>query len=87
MDTTSVQNIWQKSKLLVKAAIIGIIILVLQIPIYYVTELVKEREARQKEAIAEVGSKWAVRQYVIGTVLVVTYWEAVMANGQVQNKI
>jgi inner membrane protein len=87
MDTTVVQNVWQKSKLLVKAVIIGIIILVLQIPNYYVTELVKEREARQKEATAEVSSKWAGRQNVIGPVLVLPYWEAVVANGLALNKI
>ena len=86
MDTTVVQNVWQKSKLLVKGAIIGIIILVLQIPSYYVTELVKEREARQKEAIAEVGSKWAGRQNIIGPVLVVPYWETIMNSGVAQNK-
>lgn len=72
---TVVQNVWSKSKLLVKSGIIGFIILILQIPAFYVTDLIAEREKRQKEAIAEVSSKWAGRQNIIGPVVVLPFWQ------------
>jgi inner membrane protein len=68
---------WSKSKLLVKGLIIGMMVLLLMIPAYYVQQLVKEREGRQKEAIAEVSNKWAGRQVLTGPVLVVPYYNAV----------
>ena len=80
------QNIWTKSKLLIKSVIIGLIILVLQIPTYYVKNLIEERETRQKEAIAEVSSKWAGKQNIMGPVLVVPYWETISDTGVVKNK-
>jgi inner membrane protein len=61
--------------LLIKSGIIGVLLLVLQIPTHLIKELVEEREARQKDAIAEVSSKWAGRQNVTGPVMVVPYWE------------
>jgi inner membrane protein len=75
METTIAQTVWTKSKLLIKAGIIAAIILLLQIPTYYVQNLIEEREARQKEATAEVSSKWAGRQNIIGPVMVVPYWQ------------
>ncbi|MBO9683724.1 MAG: cell envelope integrity protein CreD [Flavisolibacter sp.] len=72
---TVVQNVWTKTKVLVKALIIGGIVLILQIPTFYVTDLIKEREQRQKEAIVEVSSKWAGRQNIAGPVLVIPYRE------------
>ncbi len=69
------QNLWSKTKVLVKAVIIGIIVLILQIPTWSITELIREREGRQKEAIAEVSSKWAGRQNITGPILVLPYWE------------
>ncbi len=60
METTStISNVWQKSKLLVKGLIIGVLVLLLLIPSLFVQNLIKEREGRQKEAVAEVSSKWA----------------------------
>lgn len=72
---TVVQNVWTKTKVLVKALIIGGIVLILQIPTFFVQDLIKEREQRQKEAIAEVSSKWARKQNIAGPVLVLPYWE------------
>ena len=86
METTLTQNIWTKSKLLIKAGTIGAVILLLQIPAYYVQNLIEEREARQKEAVAEVSGKWAGRQNLIGPVLVVPYWETTNAAGISPNK-
>lgn len=72
---TVVQNVWSKTKILVKALIIGGIVLVLQIPTFYVQDLIKEREDRQKEAIAEVSSKWGRRQTITGPILVLPFRE------------
>jgi inner membrane protein len=72
---TVVQTIWTKSKLLVKALIIVFIVLILQLPTFYIRDLIEERESRQKEAIAEVSSKWAGKQNVTGPVLVLPYWQ------------
>src|SRR4051812_22393525 len=73
---TVVQNVWTKTKVLIKALIIGGIVLILQIPTLYVKDLINEREERQQEAITEVSSKWAGKQTIAGPVLVLPYWEA-----------
>ena len=85
METVA-QSVWTKSKLLIKSGIIGLIILILQIPTYYVKDLIEERESRQKEAIAEISSKWAGRQNIIAPVLVVPYWQTVSATDTQRNR-
>lgn len=72
METVAT-GIWPKAKLLVKGLIIGALVLLLLIPAYFVQDLIKEREARQKEAYSEVSSKWAGRQNITGPVLVLPY--------------
>src|SRR6266496_1025089 len=74
METVSM-NVWQKSKLLIKGLLIGGLVLLLLIPAYFVENLIKERETRQKEAFTEVSSKWAGRQTITGPVLVLPYHE------------
>ena len=71
-----IQNFWTKSKLLIKALIIAFIVLILQIPTFYVKELIQEREERQRQAIAEVSSRWAGSQTVTGPVIVIPFWKA-----------
>jgi inner membrane protein len=71
-----IQTVWTKARILIKALIIGAIVLILQIPTFYVQDLVKEREERQKEATAEVSSKWATRQTITGPILVLPYLQA-----------
>src|SRR5580765_3590125 len=68
---TLVSTIWQKSKLIIKVLIIGAMTLLLLIPAYFVENLIKEREQRQKEAFTEVSSKWANRQNISGPLLVI----------------
>lgn len=72
---TIVQNVWTKSKLLIKGLLIGLLVLLLQIPAFYVKDLIEERESRQQEAITEVSSKWAAAQTITGPVVVLPYWE------------
>jgi inner membrane protein len=66
-------TLWDKGKLFIKSIIIFILALALWIPTYFITGLVKEREARQKEAIADISSKWAGRQAVTAPILMVPY--------------
>jgi inner membrane protein len=70
---TIVQKVWDKSKILIKALIIGVLALLLMIPTLFVQNLVQEREQRQKEAITEVSSKWSGKQNISGPVLVLPY--------------
>jgi inner membrane protein len=74
---TVLTNVWQKSKLLIKSLMIGALVLLLLIPAYFVENLIKEREERQKEAVSEVSSKWADRQNITGPVLVIPYEEKI----------
>lgn len=70
---TTTENIWQKSKLLVKGVMILVLVLVLLVPTAFIANLIEEREARQQEAVQEVSSKWAGRQNLAGPVLVLPY--------------
>lgn len=65
----------QKSKIFFKALLIGGLVLVLMTPAYFVQNLIREREERQKEAFDEVSSKWAGAQNFTGPVLVLPYTE------------
>ncbi len=83
METVAT-NVWQKSKLLIKALLIGGLVLLLLIPAYFVQNVISEREARQKEAFTEISSKWADRQDITGPVLVLPYTESATSDkGQV----
>ena len=78
METTvekTISTLWQKSKLIVKGGIIGLLALLLMIPMMYVKDLVFERQERQKEAISEISSKWAGRQNITGPVVGVPFWQ------------
>src|SRR5687767_15711078 len=71
-------EVWSKSKVVVKGVFIAILVILLLIPTMFVTNLIEEREARQKEAIAEVSSKWAGRQNISGPVVVLPYWTNIL---------
>ncbi|MEX0636774.1 MAG: cell envelope integrity protein CreD, partial [Ferruginibacter sp.] len=66
----------QSNKILIKGLITGGLILLLLIPTIFITELVKEREERQKEIVKEVSSKWAAAQTLTGPFLVVPYTDS-----------
>ncbi len=77
---TVITSVWQKSKVLIKGMLIGGLVLALLIPSFFVQELIKEREQRQKEAFAEVSGKWAGQQTLTGPVLVLPYREIVQGS-------
>lgn len=70
-----ITQVWDKGKLFLKAVFIFVMALALWIPAYFVMELVKERQGRQKEAIADISSKWAGQQTVIAPILMIPYTE------------
>ncbi len=63
----------QSNKILIKGIITGALILIMLIPTVFIYNLVEEREARQKEVVAEVSSKWATAQTLSAPFLVVPY--------------
>jgi len=79
MESTEAINqlssLWNRGKLFLKAIIIFVMALALWIPTSFVMQLVKEREGRQKEAIADISNKWAGRQTISGPILMIPYNE------------
>ncbi len=67
---------WNRNKIIFKTFLIGFMVLVLLVPTFFIQNLVTERQNRQKEASAEVSSKWAGEQTIAGPVIVIPYSEA-----------
>ncbi len=63
----------QSNKILIKGVFTGALILLMLIPTAFIYNLVEEREARQKEVVKEVSSKWATAQTLSAPFLVVPY--------------
>ena len=63
----------QPNKVLIKGLITGALILIMLIPTLFIYNLIEEREARQKEVVKEVNSKWATAQTLSAPFLVVPY--------------
>ncbi len=61
------------NKILIKGLVTGALILLMLIPTIFISNLVEEREARQKEVVKEVSSKWATAQTLSAPFLVVPY--------------
>ena len=72
-DQSQLQS--QSNKLLIKGLITGGLILLMLIPTIFINNLITEREARQKEVVKEVSSKWASAQTLSGPYLVLPYTE------------
>lgn len=83
---TTTESIWQGSKMLVKGIIIGLLVLLLLIPTIFVSHLIEEREARQRQAIQEVSAKWAGRQNLAGPMLVLPFMQTVAADSSSRGK-
>jgi inner membrane protein len=62
-----------RSSHLVKVLLIGLLILLLQIPIFKIRGIIKEREQTREEAVNEVTAKWGASQSLIGPTIVVPY--------------
>ena len=86
MSDTS-QNILttiKKSRIL-QLALIGILVLVLKIPVFMISNLIRERQSREHEATMEVTSKWGSEQAMTGPALVIPYkyhWREIGEKGK-----
>ncbi len=78
ISTSQLSSLWDKGKLFLKAVIIFVMALLLWIPTFLIMDIVQEREARQKEAIVDISSKWAGRQTVTGPLMMIPYLEHYM---------
>ncbi len=61
------------NNILTRAIITGCLILVMMIPTLFISNLVQEREQRQKTVVEEVSAKWAGAQTLSGPFLYVPY--------------
>src|ERR1700754_896215 len=69
--------LWNKNKIILKSFLIGLLILLLLIPTFFIQGLVAERKQRQQEAVTEISSRWAGSQTVVGPVIGIPYTETV----------
>ena len=63
----------QTNKTLIKAIITAVLILAMLIPTMFVSNLITEREQRQKEVVKEVTSKWASQQTITSPYIYIPY--------------
>lgn len=70
---TVVQILWTKSRLLTNVTIIGVVLLLLQIPAFQVRERMVEKAERRKEAFAEISSPCTGHEPITKPVLIVPF--------------
>jgi inner membrane protein len=73
MNTNAALTFWECNRVLIKGFLVGFLILIMLVPAALVNELVRERQKRQEEVVAEVSSKWADSQTVAGPILMLPY--------------
>lgn len=61
------------NRIIIKAAITGVLILVMLIPTVFIANLVQERKARQAEVVSEVSNRWARAQVLTGPYIFLPY--------------
>jgi inner membrane protein len=74
-----------RSSHILRLLLVGILVLILQIPISMISGLIAERQKRYNEAVEEVTSKWGRVQVVTGPALIIPYkhrWSEIGAKGQ-----
>jgi inner membrane protein len=73
----SISTWWNKNKIILKSFLIGLLVLLLLIPTFFIQGLVTERKQRQVDAVTEISSRWAPAQTVTGPVIGIPYTEMV----------
>ena len=58
---------------LVRVLLLGFLVLLLQIAIFMIRDVIRERESTRNQAIQDVTSKWGGQQSLIGPRLVIPY--------------
>lgn len=80
---------WLRQSIGAKLAMVVFLSIVLFIPSFWVTDLIRERQGRQQEAKEEIAQSWAANQYVGGPVMVIpyqTWFEERDADGKLERK-
>jgi inner membrane protein len=76
------------SSILSRAIITGCLILVMMIPTFFISNLVSEREQRQKNVVTEVSAKWAGAQTLSGPFLYIPYKIKITAkDGKIEESV
>ncbi len=70
---------WLNKSLTVKMAVVGFLILILLIPLFFVQNLIAERAQRQQEVINEINEKWGKEYIISGPILKVPYLKNVVS--------
>jgi inner membrane protein len=70
-----INQFWNRNRIVLKSFWIGFLILILLIPTFLMNGLITERQDREREAIAEISSRWAGAQTVTGPVIGIPYAE------------
>ena len=78
-------TLWNKNKIILKGLWIGILLLLLLIPTFFIQNLVSERQQRQQEAVTEVSSRWAGAQTVSGPIIGIPYIESIAEGGSTRS--
>ncbi len=73
---------WFKTSITFKMIVVGFLMIILIIPMFFVSGLIMERETLQQEAILDISSKWGGSQFLVGPVLVVPYKHKMVVNGK-----
>lgn len=92
METTENQTAGWGQRLIesvsVKLLVIGFLAILLLIPMYQVTSLIRERQQRQRSVVAEIGRSWSGPQTLGGPVLAVPYRKMVkIVVGEVEKQV
>ncbi len=61
--------------LTIKGVLIGFILLLLMIPVNFISSLVKERQQRKEQVTQEINNKWSNEQIIQGPVWIIPYME------------
>lgn len=73
---------WFKTSITFKMIVVGFLMIILIIPMFFVSNLIMERETLQQEAILDISSKWGGSQFLVGPVLVIPYKHKILVNGK-----
>jgi inner membrane protein len=77
----------ERNGYLVKASIILLLVLMMQIPIQMISGLITERQERQHKAASEVSADWGLEQVVTGPILTIPYYIAQYEDGKPLKKL
>jgi inner membrane protein len=71
-----ISQFWNRNRIVLKSFWIGFLVLLLLIPTFLINGLVTERQDREREAVAEISSRWAGAQTVTGPVIGIPYLDS-----------